>query len=554
MSLSIKDILDLEVMKDAELLVKGDSFEEPVSGITIMEAPDISKWVAKGYVILSNLYSLSGHEDSMDSFVSELKESKVAGMIVKTRYDKTLYTALLKSCQKYSFSLVKIPNYTLYTDIMQSVMGQLFSYQLSRANYFKACHETFMKIALSGHGTDFIIDTLSDMIHRKMAAYDLDGHVIACSKGLSCNYAELSEDREFIKVQGENLIYYKATVKLCGHEVTGTAIPFKALQRTKGFLFIEQSPDQTFNEYEWIAIENAINVLNLEMTKQLAVSEIEQRFKNDLVNDLLFGNIPSESIIYQRAQNIGWDFSKPHIAVVLNISFGNPSMSKSDIAFAMQGIHNALNRILAEGTGDFANRNIISISDNTINILWAAGEQKNLEKTNEFIKESVLKLFENCRERYGISCFKGGIGRCAESIYDISKSYGDALSAIRSGNIIYGENYITDLESLGVYRLIAQFEDSEKLEGFIPHSLQKLIAHDKETGGNLTETLDIYLSCDCNSVKAAQLMYVHYKTLVYRINRIKTIMEVENIEGDFRFELQLALKILHFTRHNKREK
>ena len=88
MSLSIKDILDLEVMKDAELLVKGDSFEEPVSGITIMEAPDISKWVAKGYVILSNLYSLSGHEDSMDSFVSELKESKVAGMIVKTRYDK----------------------------------------------------------------------------------------------------------------------------------------------------------------------------------------------------------------------------------------------------------------------------------------------------------------------------------------------------------------------------------------------------------------------------------------------------------------------------------
>ena len=68
----------------------------------------------------------------------------------------------------------------------------------------------------------------------------------------------------------------------------------------------------------------------------------------------------------------------------------------------------------------------------------------------------------------------------------------------------------------------------------------------------LVDTLDVYLSCDCNVNKSAQLLDVHYKTLVYRINRIKEIMELENIEGDVRLEIQLALKILRMLERTEK--
>ena len=45
MSLNMADILSLSVMEGSTLLVKGDNFHDSISGITIMESPDISNWV-----------------------------------------------------------------------------------------------------------------------------------------------------------------------------------------------------------------------------------------------------------------------------------------------------------------------------------------------------------------------------------------------------------------------------------------------------------------------------------------------------------------------------
>lgn len=545
MSLNMSDILSLSSMKNCELLVRGDNFLQPISGITIMESPDISKWVDKGHVILSSLYSLSGHEDTMDDFVKELKCCEIGGIIVKTRYSENLYDALIRSCKKYRLNLVKIPQSTLYTRIMQEVMGQLFSYQLSRANYFKTCHEAFMKIALGGQGIDAIISVLSGMIDFKMLIYDISGYLMASDfNDFTEGDTLIRSSGELIKAKGENLEYYQQTIKISDKTFTGAAIPFRALKRTKGYLFIIKDAEHLFNEYEWIAIESAINVLNLEMTKQLAVTQIEQRFRNDLLSDLLVGNIPSESIILQRADTIGWNLSKPHLAVVIQFTLADKNHSKDDLAHTMQGLQNLLSKGLASYSKTFANQNIIGTINDTFTILWAYDTQKPHSKNISAIKATIENLFEIGSLQYDLSSFSAGIGNEISDIYGISKSYDEAVSAMKYGRIIYGENSVCDINGLGVYRLITQFHDKEKLYEFIPPSLKKLADYDNDTNSNLLETLDVYLSCDCNSVKAAQLMYVHYKTLVYRINRIKSIMGVDNLDGDIRLEMQLALKII----------
>ena len=149
---------------------------------------------------------MSGYLESIDTFAKELRECEIGGIILKARYSEELYVEFLKACEKYHINLIKIPQSTLYTDILQSVMGNLFSYQLSRANYFKSCHETFMKIALSGEGLPEIIETLNEMLHSNILVYDLNNHILAKTPMVGNTLS--ASAGEYFKSEGTNLEYY----------------------------------------------------------------------------------------------------------------------------------------------------------------------------------------------------------------------------------------------------------------------------------------------------------------------------------------------------------
>lgn len=543
MNLSMAEILKLDCLKNGELLVKGDNFEEPVSGITIMEAPDIAKWVKKGQIILTSLYSIAQNEGSIEQLVKDLKACEIGGIIVKTRYSEEIYEHLLRSCEKYKLNLIKIPPSEAYSEILQEVMGCLFSYQLKRANYFKACHDAFMKIALAGEGVEKIIKTLTEMVKSVIVAYDTNGKLLATNLYMTSGEANIGFEDKGIRAEGENLEYFYRTISVNGAKISGVAIPFKALSRISGYIFIKTEIGRSFNEYEWIAIENAVNVLNLEVTKQLAVAEIEQRFKNDLLSDLLTGNIQSESIILRRSDTMGWDMSKHYMAVVIKLTMPSEIRTKGDMAAVMRNIQDILKRGM-EGIQTEYGQSIIGTANDTFTVLWAYDKKKNYSKNAESVRLIIENMYEACKERYGIQGFSAGIGHETDSIYDISKSYDEAVNAMKYGHIIYGENKICDFNGLGIYRLITKLNSREELMEFVPPSLKKLIDYDNASKNVLVHTLDVYLSCDCNLGKAASLLFIHYKTLVYRIGRIKEIMDVDNLEGDIRLELQLALKIM----------
>ena len=72
--------------------------------------------------------------------------------------------------------------------------------------------------------------------------------------------------------------------------------------------------------------------------------------------------------------------------------------------------------------------------------------------------------------------------------------------------------------------------------------------YDSASKNNLVDTLDTYLSCDGNLMKTSQQLNIHYKTLTYRVNRAKELMEMDEIDGDIRLEIQLGIKILRMLK------
>ena len=71
-----------------------------------------------------------------------------------------------------------------------------------------------------------------------------------------------------------------------------------------------------------------------------------------------------------------------------------------------------------------------------------------------------------------------------------------------------------------------------------------MLEYDQRRGTSLIKTLRAYLEADCSLSIAAQRLFVHHKTLRYRIDRIQELTGLDLRHNEDRFRADLALRIL----------
>lgn len=545
MAVSLQNIMKLDALRDAEILTGKNNINNIVTGITIMEAPDIADWIKEGQVLLSSLYSLSKDDELIKSFIRKLANKKLCALIIKSRNKVEIPNLIIDECNKNNLTLIKIPEYVPYTKIMYPVMGELFDSQVNRVNYYKKSHDSFMKIALANKGINAIANALSEMIGREIIIYDTNKIVFASTIYEIKEHDILNfEDSKERYIKG-NLAYFKQKIFIDNDSIESVTIPIKVLKQTKCYISIVKMGDE-IDELEFIAVENAATVLSLEMIKQLAVAEIEQKFKNDLIDDVLSGNITSTNIIYERADLIGWNLRRAYLTVVFKVNILEKYIINefnSSESF-MTKIRYLLDNLIGSIMGTFMIDHITRVKNDSIIILWPYDCKLDKEKNISNIKKISSKLQIEGKKNYNILSLEVGISEVANNISEIAKSYNEAKEALKFGEMIHGKNSIESFENLGVYRLLCKYGSKADLNEFIPKTLKDLIEYDEKNGGSLIHTLEIFINCDCNASKAAQELFIHYKTLLYRINKIKNIMNLDSFSGENKLEIQIGLKIL----------
>jgi purine catabolism regulator len=100
--------------------------------------------------------------------------------------------------------------------------------------------------------------------------------------------------------------------------------------------------------------------------------------------------------------------------------------------------------------------------------------------------------------------------------------------------------YIGDL---GVYQLVLSLSDQEKLLAFTEQTLGVLIEYDARQKADLIKTLEAFFACHGNLSQTSEMLIVHRNTLLYRINRINDIAEIDLNRPETRLALHLALTI-----------
>ncbi len=127
MKLTVKELLDFDSLKDASILTKNAGLDHNITGIMVVEGPDIENWGREGELLLSSYYALKDlSKDELSEFFTKAHHLKISGLIIKIdRLVGSIPSYISDLCEKNDIPLIQIPKQTQYEPILLDVTGTM---------------------------------------------------------------------------------------------------------------------------------------------------------------------------------------------------------------------------------------------------------------------------------------------------------------------------------------------------------------------------------------------------------------------------------------------
>lgn len=126
--MKLSDVLTLPSLKGAHLLSGEDNLQKEVTGVMVLEAPDIEVWGKAGQVILSSFYALKDLDPiKLKEFLDKLTTIGISALVIKLdRLVPEIPEEIVSYCQLHSLPLIRLSGSARYESIIQEILEPLF--------------------------------------------------------------------------------------------------------------------------------------------------------------------------------------------------------------------------------------------------------------------------------------------------------------------------------------------------------------------------------------------------------------------------------------------
>ena len=399
--------------------------------------------------------------------------------------------------------------------------------RVSEAEHALRIHERLTRIVVDGAELPAVIDTLGEITGKDVAAVGFEGTVIQA--GAAWLVDLLRSSRRHSPRVG-------ATASILGPDSQGRhAIAVKI--RSAGFewaeLGVASEPQPPALDVQ--AAEQAATACAVLLARQDAVAAAVRRLESEFVWDLLEGRIGSEAEALVHAHQLARDL--PAAARVVLLSTGPPADQAG----------------IDRSAPDQLERSSLGLAHSMAELLDSCGlharygrrgqllaviipDPRSLDDTRQLCGD-MLKLARRVGSRIQL-----GVSSPINSISEYPAGYRQALYAMHASSP--SDASASLFEDLGVLQFLLEPAHRSDLDGYVTQVLGPLIAYDREHGSHLVDTVAAYLQCNCHLQRAAAALFVHHKTMSYRLARVSTLTGLRLDDQEDRFRLHLALKIL----------
>lgn len=308
--------------------------------------------------------------------------------------------------------------------------------------------------------------------------------------------------------------------------------------RPSVFVLVERHRE--LSAFDAISAERLSSLAGLELANEEAVREVESKYTDQFLQDWLTGRIVAESDWRLRADVCGCEVPDESPLCAVLVGFGE-GREKPD-ADALREWARKLRKERAEGRDG-----VLSVAiGGDLALIVPLPEPARADKQGE-PGETLQRLVVELRQLFGDPELRLFAGRPTDRPEALPASLSQARRARQVAEVCGMTGDTVAYDRLGAYSLLYLIPACEEREQFLQRFAAPLRKADRRGGGRLVETLEMFFRCNGNIKLTSEKLYAHYNTVVYRLDKVQSILGISLHDPEDRLQLELSLRLGRIT-------
>lgn len=313
-------------------------------------------------------------------------------------------------------------------------------------------------------------------------------------------------------------------------------------------MYIKEIPDEAVNIADKLQIplftlpwEVRLIEVSKEISNTIILARIEEKFMNDFLNNILFGQIDLGVNVKEKANYFGYNLQGKCCICIIQVNGFKEfvEFEAFDDEIGISKIKLTLRKLIQDILEKYSLKVPIINNDDQI-IFLNRLEENSMNRLDKALKE-IQKIISNRMTGISINI---GIGNGYEDLQLMKNSFNEAKMVIDSLKCEGNNQVIRKYSDIGVYSLIFSIDNKNILENYCKQVIGAIIEKPKKNKEvSSIEILDMYLNENCNLTTAAEKLYLHRNTLTYRIKKIEKLLNcnLHNFEDCLRIKMALYI-------------
>ena len=298
---------------------------------------------------------------------------------------------------------------------------------------------------------------------------------------------------------------------------------------------------RTLDAADYIALEQVAVSVAIERIRARENEEAKVRSRREFFDDLLSGNFESLSAARAMAELHGLRSDTPYRCLLVRYARDSAEERITQQKLGQEGdrcmeicLHTAKELCLSVMGVPYSAYAVLLLAS-------PAGERESETQARRYAEA----LYDALAAQFSPKSFII-VGVPADDVTRIPETYRDlhSIAKILRGSTTYPP--IIFAEDYTVVMLLEKYVDRKSLAEFVRKTLGALEDYDRENHSRLLMTLDVYFSKSGNITEVAKQMYIHRNTCIYRMEKIKAILQDDFSNPMKLLNYQAALWVMKF--------
>lgn len=543
MGVSVKDAMQIGGLVKCKVVAGEKGLHKTIDYITVMEVPDVIRWLKGNDLLLTSLYPIKDDEEAIGQLVQQLHAVGSSALAIKTeRYVKQIPAAIIEAGNRLDFPIIEIDDEVSYLDIMTPLMERSLNQPDLGKEQLEKSFQWITELAMGGKGIPALVEAVQQMTENIITV----GSEMPNLEGISSG----SHVAPLTRSQKNELKIAKRSIRMermLNHLNTPCIVtPLLLNDELYGDVTCWQTKRE-FVERDFLILDRTILLMALEFLKVITKADVEQNFKDDLLTEVLLGNITDKAEVINKGRMFNWDLAKDYqvFAIAFTSSSSHTTLIENEALWFQERKRKSLRKV----NEIFRFNAILTIRKEHIIVLYhcdGTGATEYAQQPGPY-KSSTMDLAESAyrqlSQEFEELQFTIGIGRFYQGLEGIHEGYKEAVKAIQLGKPISGATGCVHYEDLGIYRVLGQVSDWKEMEELYSETIGKLVEYDWSNNATLADTLREYFASNCSLSESAEKLFVHVNTMKYRLQKIEQLTGCNVHDAEKRLLLHMGLKI-----------